>query len=126
MICPRFADLKERLPCSFETTFIEAKMNGVPKGKSSKALFSYLILRKAKNLDSEVSQEISYHANQTEADASSSEQDLSLSGDDTLDSQRWPRLIQPTLIRPRHAICRMCTVEGKLQEIIFTNSKHGK
>uniref|UniRef100_A0A1A9WHI7 Methyltransferase-like protein 17, mitochondrial n=1 Tax=Glossina brevipalpis TaxID=37001 RepID=A0A1A9WHI7_9MUSC len=38
----------------------------------------------------------------------------------------WPRIVRPTLIRSRHAICRMCTSEGKLQEVIFTKSKHGR
>lgn len=39
---------------------------------------------------------------------------------------RWPRLVQPTLVRARHSICRMCTAKGNLQEVIFTQSKHGK
>uniref|UniRef100_A0A1B0ABA6 Methyltransferase-like protein 17, mitochondrial n=1 Tax=Glossina pallidipes TaxID=7398 RepID=A0A1B0ABA6_GLOPL len=38
----------------------------------------------------------------------------------------WPRIVRPTLVRSRHAICRMCTSEGKLQEVIFTKSKHGR
>ncbi|XP_023303259.2 methyltransferase-like protein 17, mitochondrial [Lucilia cuprina] len=43
------------------------------------------------------------------------------------DSTRaWPRIVRPTLLRSKHAICRMCTSEGKLQEIIFTESKHGR
>lgn len=40
--------------------------------------------------------------------------------------ERWPRLVQPTLVRSKHTICRMCTAKGNLQEIIFTQSKHGK
>lgn len=44
---------------------------------------------------------------------------------DPNDSQ-WPRLVRETLIRPRHAICRMCTHRGKLEEMIFTAAKHGK
>lgn len=42
------------------------------------------------------------------------------------ESDRWPRLVRPTLIRHKHVICRMCTEDGKLQEGIFTISKHGK
>ena len=42
------------------------------------------------------------------------------------DSDRWPRIVRPTLIRHKHSICRMCTQEGKLQEGIFTAKKHGK
>lgn len=40
--------------------------------------------------------------------------------------ERWPRLVQPTLVRSKHTICRMCTAKGNLQEVIFTQSKHGK
>ncbi|KAL5279577.1 METTL17 family protein [Megaselia abdita] len=40
--------------------------------------------------------------------------------------ERWPRLVEPTLVRSKHTICRMCTAKGNLQEIIFTQSKHGK
>ncbi|XP_058464058.1 methyltransferase-like protein 17, mitochondrial [Malaya genurostris] len=39
---------------------------------------------------------------------------------------RFPRLVRPTLVRSKHSICRMCTEEGKLQEIIFTATKHEK
>ncbi|KAH8287868.1 hypothetical protein KR018_003603 [Drosophila ironensis] len=43
------------------------------------------------------------------------------------DSTRsWPRIVRPTLVRSKHAICRVCTQEGNLQEVIFTKSKHGK
>ncbi|XP_013109862.2 methyltransferase-like protein 17, mitochondrial [Stomoxys calcitrans] len=43
------------------------------------------------------------------------------------DSTRlWPRLVRPTLVRSKHSICRMCTSEGTLTEIIFTQSKHGR
>lgn len=38
----------------------------------------------------------------------------------------WPRLVRPTLVRSKHTICRMCTKDGKLEEVIFTASKHGK
>lgn len=42
------------------------------------------------------------------------------------ETQNWPRLVRPTLKRSKHVICRMCTSEAKLQEIIFTQSKHGR
>uniref|UniRef100_A0A1B0CI71 Putative methyltransferase-like protein 17 n=1 Tax=Lutzomyia longipalpis TaxID=7200 RepID=A0A1B0CI71_LUTLO len=38
----------------------------------------------------------------------------------------WPRIVRPVLVRSKHSICRMCTKEGRLQEIIFTAAKHGK
>lgn len=42
------------------------------------------------------------------------------------ESDRWPRIVRPTLERHRHVVCRMCTKEGKLQEGVFTAAKHGK
>ncbi|XP_047111717.1 methyltransferase-like protein 17, mitochondrial [Schistocerca piceifrons] len=42
------------------------------------------------------------------------------------DDAQWPRIVRPTLVRSRHTICRMCTASGKLTEVIFTASKHGK
>lgn len=41
-------------------------------------------------------------------------------------NSEWSRLIQPTLVRSKHSICRMCHSDGNLKEIIFTSSKHGK
>lgn len=38
----------------------------------------------------------------------------------------WPRIVRPTLVRSKHTICRMCTKNGKLEEVIFTQAKHGK
>ncbi|KAJ8959291.1 hypothetical protein NQ318_021976 [Aromia moschata] len=38
----------------------------------------------------------------------------------------WPRIVRPALVRSKHTICRMCTANGKLEEVIFTASKHGK
>lgn len=42
------------------------------------------------------------------------------------EKMEWPRLVEPTLVRSKHSICRMCNREGKLKEIIFSASKHGK
>ncbi|XP_066992180.2 ribosome assembly protein METTL17, mitochondrial [Anabrus simplex] len=39
---------------------------------------------------------------------------------------QWPRIVRETLCRSKHVVCRMCTSSGKLQEIVFTASKHGK
>jgi ribosomal protein RSM22 (predicted rRNA methylase) len=38
----------------------------------------------------------------------------------------WPRIVRPVLQRHKHAICRMCTSNGKLGEVIFSPGKHGK
>ncbi|KAB0803939.1 hypothetical protein PPYR_00909 [Photinus pyralis] len=38
----------------------------------------------------------------------------------------WPRLIEAPLVRSRHVVCRMCTNQGNLNEVVFTSAKHGK
>ncbi|XP_043490931.1 methyltransferase-like protein 17, mitochondrial isoform X1 [Polistes fuscatus] len=40
--------------------------------------------------------------------------------------KQWPRIVRPILKRSKHVICRTCTANGKLEEIIFTKNKHGK
>lgn len=42
------------------------------------------------------------------------------------DELQWPRIVREVLVRSKHTICRMCTPEGKLQEVIFTGVKQGK
>lgn len=42
------------------------------------------------------------------------------------EADRWPRIVRPPMLRHKHVICRMCTEHGKIQEGIFTKSKHGK
>uniref|UniRef100_A0A0C9R8C4 METTL17_1 protein n=1 Tax=Fopius arisanus TaxID=64838 RepID=A0A0C9R8C4_9HYME len=38
--------------------------------------------------------------------------------------EKWSRVIQPTLVRSRHAICRMCVPNGELMEVVFSKGKH--
>lgn len=40
--------------------------------------------------------------------------------------EQWPRLVRDVLVRSKHSVCRMCTANGKLEEVIFTAAKHGK
>ncbi|XP_015180546.1 PREDICTED: methyltransferase-like protein 17, mitochondrial [Polistes dominula] len=40
--------------------------------------------------------------------------------------KQWPRIVRPVLKRSRHVVCRTCTANGKLEEIIFTTFKYGK
>ncbi|KAI4502049.1 hypothetical protein M0802_002731 [Mischocyttarus mexicanus] len=40
--------------------------------------------------------------------------------------KQWPRIVRPTLKRSKHVVCRTCTANGKLEEIIFTTFKYGK
>ncbi|CAB3365076.1 Hypothetical predicted protein [Cloeon dipterum] len=39
---------------------------------------------------------------------------------------KWPRLVRHPLVRGGHVVCRLCTPEGKLEEVIFTRAKDGK
>jgi ribosomal protein RSM22 (predicted rRNA methylase) len=39
---------------------------------------------------------------------------------------QWPRVVRPVLVRSGHTICRLCTQEGKLEEIIITRAKYSK
>lgn len=38
----------------------------------------------------------------------------------------WPRIVRETLVRNKHCICRVCSANGKLEELIFTAKKNGK
>ncbi|ENN79731.1 methyltransferase-like protein 17, mitochondrial [Dendroctonus ponderosae] len=38
----------------------------------------------------------------------------------------WPRVVKPILVRTKHSVCRICTANGKLREVIFTAKRHGK
>lgn len=40
------------------------------------------------------------------------------------DDPKWPRVVRPVLTRSRHTICRLCTKEGKLDEVVITKAKH--
>ncbi|PSN51932.1 Methyltransferase-like protein 17 [Blattella germanica] len=42
------------------------------------------------------------------------------------DDQQWPRIVREPLVRRKHTVCRLCTAAGKLEEVVFTASKHGK
>lgn len=42
------------------------------------------------------------------------------------EKEMWPRIVRPVIVRSRRSTCRMCTIDGKLQEIIFSAGKHEK
>ncbi|CAK9298382.1 unnamed protein product [Gordionus sp. m RMFG-2023] len=44
----------------------------------------------------------------------------------TIDSDDWPRLITPNLLKSRHVHCRLCTHEGKIVNYVMTAYKNGK
>lgn len=42
------------------------------------------------------------------------------------ESSDWPRIVRDTLVRNKHCICRVCSANGNLEELIFTAKKNGK
>ncbi|XP_049624576.1 methyltransferase-like protein 17, mitochondrial isoform X2 [Suncus etruscus] len=41
-------------------------------------------------------------------------------------AQRWPRITQPVLKRPRHVHCHLCCPDGQVQHAVITANKHGR
>ncbi|XP_072941331.1 ribosome assembly protein METTL17, mitochondrial [Epargyreus clarus] len=37
---------------------------------------------------------------------------------------QWPRIVRAPIIRSKHTICRLCTAQGELKEVIFAKSKY--
>ncbi|KAL1456876.1 hypothetical protein WDU94_001566 [Cyamophila willieti] len=37
----------------------------------------------------------------------------------------WPRIVRPVLVRTKHTVCKLCTPEGNIAQINFTNKKNG-
>ncbi|KAI5735195.1 hypothetical protein M8J77_015358 [Diaphorina citri] len=37
----------------------------------------------------------------------------------------WPRVVRPVLQKSKHSVCKLCTNEGSLAQLVFTNRKHG-
>ncbi|XP_061725589.1 methyltransferase-like protein 17, mitochondrial [Cydia pomonella] len=44
-------------------------------------------------------------------------------GERPSDDPQWPRIVRAPIVRSGHTICRLCTKQGELQEIIFSKSK---
>ncbi|XP_013364039.1 PREDICTED: methyltransferase-like protein 17, mitochondrial isoform X2 [Chinchilla lanigera] len=42
------------------------------------------------------------------------------------DANRWPRITQPVLRRPRHVHCHLCCPDGHMQHAVITASRHGR
>lgn len=40
--------------------------------------------------------------------------------------ERWPRITQPVLCRPRHVHVHLCCPDGTLQHAVVTPKKHGR
>lgn len=45
---------------------------------------------------------------------------------ENIDSETWPRIVRPVLARSKHTVCRFCTKNGDLQEVVFTSAKNGR
>ncbi|KAJ8705730.1 hypothetical protein PYW08_012776 [Mythimna loreyi] len=41
-----------------------------------------------------------------------------------LDDPQWPRIVRAPIVRSKHTICRLCTAQGELKEIIFSKAKY--
>ncbi|CAB3222629.1 unnamed protein product [Arctia plantaginis] len=40
------------------------------------------------------------------------------------DDPQWPRLVRAPVVRSGHTICRLCTSQGELKEVIFSKGKY--
>ncbi|XP_039761967.1 methyltransferase-like protein 17, mitochondrial [Pararge aegeria] len=45
-------------------------------------------------------------------------------GDRPSDDPQWPRIVRAPIVRSGHTICRLCTQNGELKEIIFSKGKY--
>lgn len=42
------------------------------------------------------------------------------------EANRWPRITQPVLKRPRHVHCHLCCPDGHKQHAVVTARRHGR
>lgn len=42
------------------------------------------------------------------------------------EANRWPRITQPVLKRPRHVHCHLCCPDGHMQHAVITARQHGR
>nr|XP_004672409.3 methyltransferase-like protein 17, mitochondrial isoform X1 [Jaculus jaculus] len=42
------------------------------------------------------------------------------------EANRWPRITQPVLKRPRHVHCHLCCSNGRMHHAVFTARRHGR
>ncbi|CAK1587867.1 unnamed protein product [Parnassius mnemosyne] len=45
-------------------------------------------------------------------------------GERPADDPLWPRIVRAPIVRSGHTICRLCTAQGELKEIIFSKGKY--
>uniref|UniRef100_A0A673TJK3 Ribosome assembly protein METTL17, mitochondrial n=1 Tax=Suricata suricatta TaxID=37032 RepID=A0A673TJK3_SURSU len=43
-----------------------------------------------------------------------------------VEANRWPRITQPVLKRPRHVHCHLCCPDGHMQHAVITARRHGR
>ncbi|CAG9864535.1 unnamed protein product [Phyllotreta striolata] len=118
--CPRFL-IDDGTPCNFEVTY-----HSMPFGRPStlnKERYSYVVLEKRRR----ESVQGDFNQEKQREETVEGDFDLEKRRGNTEDGESdWPRLVRPTLVKSKHTICRMCCPDGKLREVIFTKSKHGK
>lgn len=106
LTCPRHANAGDRTPCNFLAAY-KPLPYGISGGAATAAAevryepYSYVVLEKRSSA----------------AAVEPGAEDVTAA---------WPRLVRPTLVRSKHSVCRMCTANGRLAEIVFTQSRHGK
>lgn len=103
LACPRYANAADRTPCNFLAAYTPLPFGLSASGPTAAQAevryepYSYVVLEKRQHGGT--------------ADAAEA---------------AWPRLVRPTLVRARHSVCRMCTANGRLEEIVFTQARHGR
>ncbi|CAH1642006.1 unnamed protein product [Spodoptera littoralis] len=40
------------------------------------------------------------------------------------DDPQWPRIVRAPIVRSKHTICKLCTAQGELKEVIFSKAKY--
>ncbi|KAH9401209.1 Methyltransferase-like protein 17, mitochondrial [Tyrophagus putrescentiae] len=106
LICPRVSELLAKSFCNFSATYKVFDVGQEnPNFKTEK--FAYVILKR-------------HHFE----NAGSSNQQLQEQHRWSESQKSWPRVVQPVVRRARHSICRVCTADGQLAEVILSKAKH--
>lgn len=143
--CPRF--MTDETPCNFEVKYSTIPLAAVSQIKTER--FSYIVLRKKAISDSSTNvitkKKLRQKLNRFSSEREESIRNLNIgkkestsdevnvkSNEEVYDDKgdsvtcTWPRIVRPTLVRSKHTVCRMCTSDGQLKEVVVTAAKHGK
>ncbi|XP_026478658.1 methyltransferase-like protein 17, mitochondrial [Ctenocephalides felis] len=143
--CPRF--MTDETPCNFEVKYSTIPLAAVSQIKTER--FSYIVLRKKAISDSstdvltkkKLRQKLNRFSSEREESIrnlnidkkESTSDEVNVKSDEEVYDDKgdsvtctWPRIVRPTLVRSKHTVCRMCTSDGQLKEVVVTAAKHGK